>query len=158
MIKLVLVGVWVSLVTLASSYAAVTWRGGTEASPEVSHESPKSDSGLEHVRPKMISVPIIADGAVGGYVVAQFVFTVDAKDLKRLSVPPEPLLLDEAFKTIYAGESVDFRHFRKQDLPGLSKKIKGGVNKRIGSELVKDVLIQELNYVPKEEARGRIVP
>jgi hypothetical protein len=104
----------------------------------------------------MISVPVIADGAVQGYVVAQFVLAVDTKELKRLSVPPEPLFLDEAFKTIYAGETIDFRRFRKQDLPALGKRILAGANKRYGAHLIQEVLIQELNYVPKDEARGRI--
>jgi hypothetical protein len=153
MIKLILIGIWVCAVTLASSYAALTWQPG--AAHEPVHE--KSDSGLEHLKAKMISVPIIADGAVQGYVVAQFTFAVEARLLKNLPVGPEPLLLDEAFKTIYADESVDFRRFRKQDLPALGKKVMAGVNKRLGSELVRDVLIQELNYVPKEEARGRIL-
>ena len=165
MIKLILVGVWVCVVTLASSYASVMWQGGASGGRDAQSGhggghggkgGHKSDSGLEHVRPKMISIPVIADGAVQGYVVTQLVFAVDSKDLSRLSVSPEPLLVDEAFKTIYAGESVDFRHFRKQDLPRLSKKIMNGVNQRVHSQLVKDVLIQELNYVPKEEARGRI--
>ena len=165
MIKLILVGVWVCVVTLASSYAAVTWRAGSGSG----HDSGKghgnnghggghkSDGGAEHVRPKMISIPIIADGAVQGYVVAQFIFTVDTTELKRLPVVPEPLLLDEAFKSIYAGETIDFRRFKRQDLPALGKKIQAGANKRFGSPLVQDVLIQELNYVPKDEARGRIL-
>ena len=165
MIKLILVGVWVCVVTLASSYAAVTWLTGSGAGHDSGNGhgnnghggGHKSDTGVEHVRPKMFSVPIIADGAVQGYVVAQLVFTVDTTVLKRLPVAPEPLLLDEAFKSIYAGETIDFRRFKRQDLPALGKRIQAGANKRLGSGLVQDVLIQELNYVPKDEARGRIV-
>jgi hypothetical protein len=161
MIKLILVGVWACAVTLASSYAAVTFLSGPgpghdSQGADQGHGGHKADSGVEHLRPRMISVPIIADGAVQGYAVAQFVLTVDTKELKRLSVPPEPLFLDEAFKAIYAGETIDFRRFRKQDLPGLAKRIQAGANKRYGAHLIQDVLIQELNYVPKDEARGRV--
>ena len=64
------------------------------------------------------------------------------------------VVLDEAFRTIYAGESVDFRQFKKQDLPGLSKQIGDNVNKRLGTRLVDDVLVQELNYIAKDHVRG----
>ena len=149
MIKLVLSGLWVCLVTLASTYAAVSWH--TARAPEP--ETQKLFGGLESVRTRMISVPVVADGVVHGYVMAQFVFTVDANVMKRLSVKPDVFLLDEAFKTIYGGERIDFRQAKKQDLPGLSKQIADNVNKRLGVALIDDVLIQELNYITKDHVR-----
>jgi hypothetical protein len=70
-----------------------------------------------------------------------------------LSIRPEAILLDEAFKVIYAGEAIDFRNIKKQDLPAMLKSINEGVNKRFGSQIVESVLIQELNYISKAEAR-----
>jgi hypothetical protein len=110
--------------------------------------------GIESIKTKMISVPIVADNAVQGYVMAQFVFTVDGKVMKRLALKPDVFLVDEAFKAIYGGGSIDFRQFKKQDLPGLSKQIAGNVNKRLGVRLIDDVLVQELNYIPKDQVRG----
>ncbi|HXF55692.1 MAG TPA: hypothetical protein VNK52_16380 [Hyphomicrobiaceae bacterium] len=160
MIKLILVGVWACAVTLGSSYAVALFSasgtGHDSHSTDKGH-GPKSEKSVEHLRPRMISVPVIAEGAVRGYVVAQFVLSVDAKELRQLGMPPEPLFLDEAFKAIYADEAIDFRRFRKQDLAALGKRIQAGANKRFGANLIQDVLIQELNYVPKDEARGRIV-
>lgn len=148
MIKLILCGVWACAVTLVSCYAAVSWHSRVPA-PEHA-----ALAGVETVRTRMISVPVVADGAIHGYVMAQFTFTVDSKIMKHLSVKPDLFLLDEAFKTIYAGETVDFRQFKKQDLPSLSKQIGEGVNQRLGVALVNDVLIQELNYIAKEHVRG----
>ena len=150
MIKLIVCGLWVCLVTLASTYAAVSWH--TARAPEP--ETQKLFSGLETVRTRMISVPVVADGAIHGYVMAQFVFTADAKVMKNLSVKPDVFLLDEAFKTIYGGESIDFRQFKKQDLPGLSKRIADNVNKRLSVRLIDEVLVQELNYIAKDHVRG----
>ena len=87
---------------------------------------------------------------------AQFVFTVDSKTMKHLSVKPDVFLLDEAFKAIYGGDSVDFRQFKKRDLQGLSKQIGDNVNKRLGVRLIEDVLVQELNYIAKDQVRGGI--
>jgi hypothetical protein len=150
MIKLILSGLWVCLVTLASTYAAVSWHTGKASKAETQ----KLFGGLESVKTRMISVPIVADGAIHGYVMAQFVFTVDTNVMKRLSVKPDVFLLDEAFKVIYGGQSIDFRHFKKQDLPGLSRQIADNVNKRLGVALIDDVLVQEMNYIAKENVRG----
>jgi hypothetical protein len=151
MIRLIAVGLWACAVTLAACYAAVTWRSAGAHQPEAE----KYFGGLDYVKTKMISVPVIADGAVQGYVVAQFVFTIEAGLLRRLSVKPDLFLVDEAIRTIYSGESFDFRRMRKQDLPALAKMIAGNVNARFGARFVEDVLVQELNYVPKEHVRGR---
>ncbi|MFM9849240.1 MAG: hypothetical protein ACKVP3_19020 [Hyphomicrobiaceae bacterium] len=152
MIKLILVGLWACAITLSSCWAVVSWTAAGKPA-EAEHSAEKQTNTLEHVRTKMISVPIISEGAIQGYVIAQFIFSIDAKQLKQLSIKPEAILLDEAFKVIYAGETVDFRNIKKQDLPAMLKTINDGVNKRFGSPLVESVLIQELNYVSKAEAR-----
>ena len=109
---------------------------------------------LTPIRTRMISVPVVADGGIRGYVVAQFAFTAPAALMKHLSVKPDLYVLDEAFQLIFSGELIDFRQFKKQDLPGLGKKIAENVNKRLGTRVVEDVLVQELNYVPKDHVRG----
>jgi hypothetical protein len=136
-------------VTVGATYGAIEWQLGSGTAPATDEGSK-----LEEVRTKAINVPIIADGAVQGYVVAQFVFTVDTKNLTGTSVRPDVYLLDEAFKTIYAGEKVNFRQLKKQDLPALAKQLGENVNKRLGVPVVQDVLIDQLSYVPKGEARG----
>jgi hypothetical protein len=109
---------------------------------------------LTPVRTRMISVPVVADGGIRGYVVAQFAFTAPAKLMKQMPVKPDLYVLDEAFQLIFSGEMIDFRQFKKQDLPSLGKQIVENVNKRLGMRVVEDVLVQELNYVPKDGVRG----
>ena len=151
MIKVVLLGVWICAVTLGSAYGVITWqqRSATKAEAE-SHEPAK----LEQHTTKMINVPIITDGAVQGYVLAQFVFTLEADKLKGLSTNPDLIVVDEAFKLIYAGDVVDFRHLRRTDINALSKIILENVNKRLGQHLVHEVLVQELNYLPRDQLRS----
>jgi hypothetical protein len=148
MIRLILSGLWVCLVTLASTYAAVSWLAPRP--PEAETQIQKLNGGLESVKTRMISVPVIGEGTIHGYVTAQFVFTVDGKAMKHLAVKPDAFLLDEAFKAIYGGDSVDFRHFTKR----VSKQIGDNVNRRLGARLVEDVLVQELNYIAKDHVRG----
>jgi hypothetical protein len=150
-IKLIFVGLWACAITLGSSWAVIAWKSGKAA--EAAREPDKYAGGLEQVRSKMISVPIIADGSIQGYVIVQLAFSIEAKQLKQMTIKPDAILMDEAFKTIYAGETIDFRNLKKQDLPGLLKTIGDNANRRLGAPMVQDVLIQELNYVPKAEAR-----
>jgi len=152
MIKIILAGLWACLVTLAASYAAVSWHAG-HASPE--HEPERLHGGLETVRTRMISVPIIRSGAIQGYVMAQFSFSADAAILKRLSLKADVVLLDEAFKAIYSEDALDLRNMKKQDLGGLVKRIVEGSNQRFGTRIVEDAFIQEFSYVTKDGVRNR---
>jgi hypothetical protein len=149
MIKLLATGIWASLVTLATTFGILQWQKGKEAQAAAG-----SEIMLQEFRTKAINVPIIGSGVIQGYMVAQFVFTVDANILQKVAVSPEVYLLDEAFKTIYAGEQVNFQNMKKQDLPVLAKKIGDGVNKRLGVAMVQDVLIDQLSYIPKQDVRG----
>jgi hypothetical protein len=150
MIKLIGIGIWACAVSLGASYAVLQWT----AKSDDTAVSTEHEEKISEVRTKQINVPIIADGTVTGYVIAQFVFTIDNKILKTIPVKPEIYLLDEAFKTIYAGEKVNFKHLKKQDLPALAKQLGENVNKRLAAPLIHDVLIDQLSYVPREEARG----
>ena len=130
MIKTILAGLWACLVTLGACYAAVSWQAGHAAAPEAEPE--RLYGGLETVRTRMISVPVIRSGAIQGYVMAQFSFTADAATLKRLSLKADVVVLDEAFKAIYSEDVLDFRNMKKQDLGGLVKRIVEGSNRALG--------------------------
>lgn len=149
MMKSLLVGLWASIVSLAAAFGMLEWNKLSDPSVEA-HAEKK----IEEYRTKAINVPIIGEGTIQGYMVAQFVFTVDANALKTIQVNPEVYVLDEAFKTIYAGEQVNFQNMKKQDLPVLAKKLGDNVNKRLGVEVVQDVLIDQLSYIPKKDMRG----
>jgi len=150
MMKLLFVGLWACAVSLGATYGVIQWK----LSQSGTHEAEEGPAKLSEVKTKAINVPIISDGAVQGYIIAQFVFTIDSKLMQEMPVKPDVYLLDEAFKTIYAGEKVNFRQMKRQDLPALAKQLGENVNKRLGATLVHDVLIDQLSYVPKEEIRG----
>ncbi|MCL4766654.1 MAG: hypothetical protein KJZ80_10510 [Hyphomicrobiaceae bacterium] len=150
MIRLVAVGLWACAVTVAAGYAALWWQYGRIPGIESTH----LPGGLDTLTTRPVSVPIIADGAVQGYVVAQFAFTVEAALVKRLPIEPDLLLVDEAIRTIYAGNGLDFRQMTRQDLPALARTLAENANARLGARLVQEVLIQELNYVPKDQVRS----
>lgn len=148
MIKPILMGMWVSTATMGAAYVGANWQKPGAGKEKQEHNE------MTPVRTRMISVPVIAEGAIRGYVVAQFAFTTPAALMKQMPVKPDMFVVDEAFALIYAGEDIDFRQFRKQDLISLSRKVADNVNKRMGARVVEDVFIQELNYVPADKVRG----
>lgn len=149
MMKFLLAGLWASIVSLGTAFGVLQWLNSSVAA-----QAPNAETKIEEYRTKAINVPIIGGGTIQGYMVAQFVFTVDATALQTMRVNPEVYVLDEAFKTIYAGEQVNFQNMKKQDLPLLAKKLGENVNRRLGVNVVQDVLIDQLSYIPKKDMRG----
>lgn len=147
MIRFVLIGLWVCVVTLISSYSAAQWSSSRVP------EEPQSAYlvGLEFRKLRLINVPIVADNEVKGYVVAQFVYTADARTLREISIPPEPLIIDRAFRLIYDDSDRRFDGVNKKDIDKLTGDIKVSVNQAFGAEVVRDVLIEEFNYVDKKD-------
>jgi hypothetical protein len=150
MIKLLAIGVWVCIVTLLSSYAAVVWKAPHAHSKEV--EIPPD--ARTTIKLKMLSVPIIRDGEHQGYVVLQFEIIADAALAKRYAARSELVIADEAFKTVYAEDDIDFRKLHKQDLATLTRKIVENVNTRFGTHFAEEAFIDVLNYIPKNETRS----
>jgi len=153
MAKLLIAGVWICLVTLGSIYAVVAFKSETPKDAKVE----EFFGGLDYVKTEPVSVPIIEDGAVQGYVIAQFVFTADGKLLRRMSVPPQPFLVDEAYRTIYDNVLVDFTRPEKADLTKLTSLMRDNVNARFGTDLVKDVLVEQVNFVSANTVRNRLL-
>ena len=138
--------IWIIAVTSASAYVSSTWRSGSaESGAPV-----KKGGDLERKKTLPINVPMIANGIVEGYIVAQFIYLADAKNLEALSIPPDDFITDEAFRLLYSGE-VDFAHLEKYNLQGLTKTLAQKINLRLGKEIIKDVLVEEFTYVPKRD-------
>jgi hypothetical protein len=132
-----------------SAYFAVNYRmvQAANAGGEAAHAS------MEYVKTEMTSVPVIRKGAVQGYVVFQLTVAIDEEERKAKSIDPAPFIVDEAFRTLYEESDIDFTHIEKYKFAELMKGLSESVNKRIGAEIVKEVLVQQLNYVDKKDIR-----
>lgn len=149
MIKTLLIGLWVCIVALGSSYFFVQMNNSSSANVPSEEEV----GGVEFIKTDMVSVPIIREGKVEGYLVAQLSFAVNKGKLAKLGFEPAPYLVDVAYRTLYESSAIDFSQLRPQDLTALVKKISEGANAKLGNEIVKDVLVNEINYVPRDEVR-----
>lgn len=149
MIKTLLIGLWVCIVALGSSYFFVQMNNSSAA-----HVAPVEEAEvIEFIKTDMVSVPVIKGGKVQGYLVAQMSFAVNKTATKKLAFEPTPYLVDVAYRALYENSVIDFAQLQPQDLTLLAKKIAEGANAKLGGEVVKDVLMNEINYVPRDEVR-----
>jgi len=148
-IKTLLIGLWVCIVALGSSYFFVQMNNSSAA-----HVVPAEEAEvIEFIKTDMVSVPVIKEGKVQGYLVAQMSFAVNKTETKKLAFEPTPYLVDVAYRALYENSAIDFAQLQPQDLTLLAKKIAEGANAKLGGEVVKDVLMNEINYVPRDEVR-----
>ena len=146
MIKMLIAGVWASLMSLGTAFGVMTWQNAK--TDEVVAPPPPTAKLLST---KTISVPMLLDGQVRGYVVSRFEFTADTSKISSSGATPESLVADEAFKLIYSRSAMDVQIAKKHDLQALTKAIGHGVNERLGSAVIEDVLIESWSYLSKED-------
>ncbi|PLW75509.1 hypothetical protein [Cohaesibacter celericrescens] len=149
--RYILLGFWIGAVAILSAYFSGLWMNKQNLI-EIA-ETPQN-TGMDYEETRAISVPMIADGKVHGYVVAQFVFTIEVEALQSLSVPPNPYIIDEAFRAIFNDPDINFSDLRKYDLDGLTQRIKDNVNARMKGDLVHDILVEEFSFFPKSMAHA----
>ena len=150
MTKLLFAGIWLCGVVFATSHLAADWRASRLADAGADETY---FAGIVYEKTRPISVPIVRDGAISGYVVAQFVYTIDTDDLRRLGVPPESFVLDETFRRLFADESIDFANLRAFDMKAFLDGLTQGVNARIGAPVIRELLVEEFNFVDPSQIR-----
>jgi hypothetical protein len=148
MLKLALIGIWVILVTAGATFASV-YLGESALGSSAETE----DLGVEELTSELTSVPIIRGGDVSGYVIMQFSFAADRALLGDSRVDPMPYIKDAVFRVAFTNSEIDFRHLRSGDLDRLTDSIATEANRRLGANIVRQVLFQQLNFVKKEDIR-----
>lgn len=149
MLKLVAIGVWVILVTAGATF------GSVYLARQSSNEAGAADSGLgvEEIKSEMTSVPVMRNGGIIGYLIFELSFAADRGLLEEVKLDPLPFMKDAAFRVIFASTGVEFRNLRREDVDALTGAIAKEANARIGVELVRHVLLQQLNFVDKDDIR-----
>lgn len=151
MIRIILVGFWACLTTLAAGYAMSHLREAA-AKPGIAAAAEPRES----KKTKQINVPKIRDGVVKGYIVAQLSYVVDSAAAKKSQVPPDAFVVDEAFRYIYNEKVVDFDHLDTFDLNKMTKTLIKNVNARLNAEVVVDMGIEEFTFLSDAQAKQRL--
>ena len=62
--------------------------------------------------------------------------------------------MDEAFRRIYTDGKVEFDQISKYNLDEMTAAIKKNVNARLGSDLIHDILVDQVSYVDKDALKA----
>ncbi|MDG4852945.1 MAG: hypothetical protein EOQ64_14285 [Mesorhizobium sp.] len=153
MIKFLAAALWICAVTLGAvfySFQAAGERGvGEPPKPML--------GGLDYVKTDIISVPLIRDAKIDGYFLTKLVYTVEPDQIKKLSIPAPAIITDQVYSYLYSNPQIDFTKKDTIDLDAFRKAIRDTVNARVGVELVHDVLIDQVNFLSKDEIRDNAI-
>lgn len=150
MIKLLLTGIWVCVVTLGAVYASVQMN---KPAPPVDEEA-KKKSMQELVRGESITVPIISEGAISGYFLGRVSFMMDKDKIKGVKLPVTELTTDALFTLLIGNKMVDLSKPGAFDLQKFRSSIREDLNKKLGDTYVAEVLVEQLDYLSKEDIRN----
>ena len=153
MIKFVAAALWLCAVAIgAMFYSFQTASAKIDAPPP-----PPLLGGLNHIKTDIISVPVVNDGHIHGYFLTRLVYTVEPAQLAKLSVPAEALIVDQVYAYIFGNRDLDFVDHETIDLDAFREGVRKKINDKVGEQLVHDVLIEQVDFLSKDEIRDNTI-
>lgn len=154
MIKFIAAALWIVAVTIGAVFysfqAAANKPPATEAQKAML-------GGLDYVKTDVISVPLLKGDRVHGYFLARLVYTVEPKQVAKMSVPPETLIVDQVYSYLYGNPQIDFTQYDKLDLDAFRNGVRDAVNERVGEKMVHEVLVEQIDFLTPDDIRDNAV-
>jgi len=148
-IKFIVAALWISAVTVGAMMYSFT---SHEAKVAAEAEPPLL-GGLDYIKTEVISVPVLGQAGISGYFLARLVYTIEPEKAKKLTVPAQTLIGDELYSYLFSNPQIDFTHTDTLDLDLFRTGIRDRLNKRFGEEIVHDVIVEQIDFLSKEEIR-----
>lgn len=152
MFKIIGIGVWVVAVTLGSVYFSVQM----SKTPEKPDPEAERKAVEELVRGEVVTFPVIANGRVEGYFLTRTSYIVDKTKITEVTLPVTELLTDQLFTALVGNRVIKIGENRNFDLDAFRKEIKENLNKRLGQEVVHDIIVEQIDYLSKDDIRANI--
>jgi len=150
MIKFIIMGFWVLFVTLGGLLIGRTMSGDGVAPPvdvEIEQQEKREQANTE-----VMSVPVMVGGEVKGYLLVQLTFVMDEKTKSELDMPIVPFVHDAVFAEFF-GAYTDVQQVEKMKFEPSRVRIIENINQRFGALVIKDLLVQQFNFVTTEKLR-----
>jgi len=149
MIKFIAAGLWLCAVTIG----AVIFSFQMSSATATSEPAPPLLGGLDYVSTQIISVPVLTQQGIVGYLLTKLVYTVEPAKMRKLSVPGDTLISDELYTYLFSNPAIDFTQVKTLDLDAFRNGVRDAINKRVGDELVHDVMVEQIDFLSKDEIR-----
>ena len=153
LIKFIAAAIWICAVTLGAVFYSFQSAGAKgDAAPPL-----PLLGGLDYIKADIVSVPVMKQGHIDGYFLTRLVYMVEPAEMAKLSAPPESLIADEVYSYIYGNPQLDFEKHDTIDLDAYRKGLKEQINKHVGADFVQDVLVEQVDYLSKDEIRDNAI-
>lgn len=152
MLKSILMSVWLMGLLAGSAYYFGSQSAETEAT-----EKAASVLSAKYIKLDPITVALIRAGEVKGYVILEVAIAVDDHAESESKVPLQYLLRDLVLGNVHSDPQLDFYRLEQYDIGALGKKLTSDINEKLGKELVQDVLVQDINFISKQDVRDMLM-
>ena len=149
MLKLILTGVWVAAVTLGSVYVSIQMSRAADPADEEAQRKAVQ----ELVRGEVTTFPVISDGKVEGYFLTRTSYIVDKTRMPAVTLPVSVLLTDELYTALVGDKVIRVGENKNFDLKAFRQRVKEALNKRLGQDAVMDIVVEQVDYLSKDDIR-----
>lgn len=149
MLKLILTGVWVTVVALGAVYGSIQFASSSKTTdPEAERRALE-----EYVPGELITIPAIADGEIKGYFLAKLSYSAKKDKVKDLPVPLKETATDTLYELLVGSKLIDMSKEGGFELATFKTAVKDGLNKRLNGDVIGEVLVEQLEYLTKEDLK-----
>jgi hypothetical protein len=149
-IKVIGVGCWGSIVAIGAAFGMMSYQ---RAPPPAAARETGQAAHIEQIKSKTITIPVSANGSLEGYMRVQLAFGVVKAQVDKLPMRPDVIFVDEAYRTLSDIAFLDPRRPTRAEISKVAGTLKGAINARMETDLVKDVWLQEYNFVAAANVR-----
>lgn len=150
MFKSLFIGIWACAILAGSSWFFIGQPADEKSSPK---EPASYFGGLDYVKLDPLTVTIIRNNEIRGYIIVDAVFTVKQSVQAQSSVPIKFILQDSIIESLHGNPSIDVFRLKKFDLPSFQELLVTNMNNKLGKKAIYEVLIQKLDFISKEDIR-----
>ena len=156
MIKFVVAALWLCAVTVGALF--YSYQSAVTAAQASVEEPPSAMmGGLDYVKMEILSVPVVRRSEIQGYFLARLVYTVDPAKRAKMSVAAEALIVDQVYSYLYGNPQIDFSDEKALDLDAFRNGVRDSINARIGEAVIHDVMVEQLDFLSKDEIRDNTI-
>jgi hypothetical protein len=152
-IKFIVAALWLCAVAIGCMFYSFQTASAKNDAPA----PPPLLGGLDYIKTEIVSVPVLKDGHINGYFLTRLVYTIEPSKMAKLSVPAEALIIDQVYAYIYGNPDLDFVEHETLDLDAFRAGIRSKINEKVGEDLVHEVLIEQVDFLSKEEIRDNTI-
>jgi len=150
LIKFIIMGIWVLLVTLGGLFVGNMMSDGEAAlNTDIDKEDEEKRT---QANTDIMTVPVMVEGQVKGYILVQLTFVMDEKIKSEIDLPLVPFVNDAVF-TEFFGSYTDVHQVEKVRFEPSRERLIANINQRFGMPIIKDLLVQQFNFITNEKIR-----